>query len=216
MSHRRITVLISSILAFSAILVGGCAESSYRKEYYIVEVTRNAPPVAVKTDEILEVRRFSVNTAFATRSLIYRLSEYQYEPDYYRSYLIPPAAMLTEETRHWLANSGLFKQIMPSGSQIVPTYTLQAIVTAIYGDFTDKSAPAAVLRVRFFLAQRKSGEEKIVFSQVYRTATPLSNKTGQALIDALSKDLDDILTRLEADLQALLTGKAGKPNNATE
>jgi cholesterol transport system auxiliary component len=210
MSHRRMTVLFGSILAFSAIGAGGCAETSYRKEYYIVEVTRNAPPVAVRSDETLEVRRFTVNTAFATRSLVYRLNEYQYEPDYYRQYLIAPAAMITEETRHWLANSGLFKQILPPGSQIASSYSLQAIVTALYGDFTDKAAPAAVLRIRFFVAQRKGGDEVIIFSRAYRTATPMSDKTGPALVDAMSKNLVEILTRLETDLQTALTGKAGE------
>ena len=211
MSHRRMVVLFGSVLALAVIGASGCTELSSRKEYYILEVTRNAPPAAAKSDETLEVRRFTVNTAFATRSLLYRLSEYQYEPDYYRLWLIAPAAMLTEETRHWLANSGLFKQVLPSSSQIAPSYSLQAVVTALYGDFTDRSAPAAVLRVRFFLTRRKEGEETIVFSQAYKAATPLSDKTGQALIDALSKDLVEVLTRLEADLQAVLAAKAGSP-----
>lgn len=209
MSHHRMTVLSCSILVFSAIMASGCAEPSYRKEYYILEVTRDAPPVATKIDETLEVRRFSVNTAFATRSLVYRLSEYQYEPDYYRQYLIAPGAMITEETRHWLATSGLFKQIVPPGSQITPSYTLQAIVTALYGDFTDKAAPVAVLRIRFFLAQQKGGDEVIVFSQSYRTAMPISATTGQAFIDALSKDMVEVLTHLEADLEKTLAGKTG-------
>jgi cholesterol transport system auxiliary component len=210
MSHRRMTVLFGSILVFSALGAGGCAETSYQKEYYILEATRNAPLAAARSDETLDVRRFTVSTAFATRSMIYRLSEYQYEPDYYRQWMIAPAAMLTEQTRHWLANSGLFKQVVPSGSQIVPSYSLQAIVTAMYGDFTDKAAPTAVLRIRFFLAQRKGGEEAIIFSQPYRTATPMSDNTGPAFVGAMSKNLVEILTRLEADLQTILTGKAGK------
>jgi cholesterol transport system auxiliary component len=209
MSHRRMTSLSFSILALSAVLAGGCAESSYQKEYYILEVTRSAPPLT-KSDATLEVRRFTVSTAFASRSLIYRLNEYRYEPDYYRQWLISPADMLTEETRHWLASSGLFKQVLPPGSQIPASYTLQTIITALYGDFTNKAAPTAVLRARFFLVQHKGGNETIIFSQAYRTAKPLSDKAGQALINALSEDLVEILTHLEADLQTVLTERAGK------
>lgn len=206
---RRVTAFLCLLLALSAIGVGGCGTISSRKEYYLLEATRKAAPVATRSDKTLEIRRFTVSTAFATGNLIYRLGEFQYEPDYYRLFLIAPAPMLTEETRHWLANSALFKQVLPPNSQMVPSYTLQALVTALYGDFTDKSAPVAVVRIRFFLTQRKDGEEATVFSQVYRTATPLSDKTGPALISALSQDLVEILTRLEADLANFLSGKTG-------
>ena len=209
---RRVTGFWCFLLALSAVAVNGCGVSTSRKEYYILEVTRQAAPVATRSDKTLEIRRFTVGTAFATRNLVYRLGEFQYEPDYYRLFLIAPAQMLTEETRHWLANSRLFRQILPPNSQMVPSYSLQAIVAALYGDFTDKSAPVAVLRMRFFLTQRKEGDETTVFSQVYRAATPISDKTGPALVRALSQDLVEILTRLEADLADFLAGKSsGRP-----
>jgi cholesterol transport system auxiliary component len=207
MSRHRVNALLCSILALSALAIGGCGQGSYGREYYIIEAVRNAGPAEAKSDESLEIRRFNISTAFASRNLIYRLGEYQYEPDYYRQFLIAPAIMITEETRHWLAGSGLFKLVLPSGSQITPTYTLQGIVTALYGDFTDKAAPTAVVRIRFFLMQHKDGSDTVVFSQAYRTASPLPDRTGRSLIDAFSKDMAEMLTQLEADLAKFLATK---------
>jgi ABC-type uncharacterized transport system auxiliary subunit len=201
------TGLWCSLLATSAVAISGCEVSAASKDFYVLEVARQAAPAATRSDKTLEVRRFSVNTAFATHNLIYRLGEFQYESDSYRQFLYAPAQMLTDETRHWLAGSGLFKQVLPPNSQIVPSYNLQAIVTALYGDFIDRSAPVAVMRIRFFLNQYTEGEETTVFSQVYRAATPLSKKTGPALIRALSQDLTEILTQLEAHLADFLAGK---------
>jgi len=207
MSRHRVTVFWCLLLALSVVAVSGCGGSAPRQEYYILEVTRQAAPVATRSDRTLEIRRFTVGTAYDKRNLVYRLGEFQYEPDYYRLFLIAPAQMLSEETRHWLAGSGLFQQVLPPNSQMEPSYSLQAFVTALYGDFIDKSAAVAVLRIRFFLTQRKDGEETTVFSQAYGAATPISKKTGPALIRALSQDLAEILTQLEADLADFLAGK---------
>ena len=201
----RVNAILCSILALAALAMGGCAQGTSAKEYYILNVVRNAGPAETKNDASIEVRRFNINTAFASRNLVYRLGEFQYEPDYYRQFMIAPAVMITEETRHWLASAGLFREVLPPGSPVTPTYTLQGIVTALYGDFTDKAAPTAVVRIRFFLMRHQDGSDTVVFSQAYRTAGPLPDRTGPALIDAFSKDMTEILTQLETDLAKFLT-----------
>ncbi len=211
MSRRRATVLLCSVLALSALAAGGCGQESYAKEYFILDAARQASRIQTPADASLEVNRFNINTAFASRSLVYRLGRFQYEPDYYRQFMIAPATMITEETRHWLASSGAFKQVLPPGSQVSPTYTLHGLITDLYGDFTDKQAPAAVMRIRFFFTQHTRDSDKVVFSQSYRVATPLSERTGQDLMDAFSKDLVEILTRLENDLRTAVAEQAGKP-----
>lgn len=204
---RRLTAFVCSVPVLAALATGGCGQSTSSKEYYVLEVTRAAEKAPVPNDATLEVRRFTINTAYASRSLVYRLSQYQYEPDYYRQFLIAPATMISEETRHWLAGSGLFKQVLPAASSIAPTYTLQGIITALYGDFTDKSAPTAVVRLRFFLTEHKEGGDTVVFSQAYRTAQPLADRTGRELIDAFSKGMTEILVSFEADLSKFLANQ---------
>ena len=205
----RVSAIVCSILVVSALAMGGCGEGTAAKEYFMLDVAREAEPVPARSDATVEVRRFSINTAYASRNLVYRLGEFQYEPDYYRQFMISPAMMITEVTRHWLAGAGLFKQVLPPGTPAVPTYTLQGIVTALYGDFIDKAAPTAVVRIRFFLVRHVEGTDTVLFSQAYRTAGPLPDRTGPALIEAFSKDMVEILTGLETDLAKFL---AANPN----
>jgi len=200
----RVNAILCSMLALSALMMVGCAQGTSAKEYYILDVSRTAEPIETPSDATVEVRRFNINTAYGSRNLVYRLGEFRYEPDYYRQFMIAPAIMITEETRHWLATSGLFKQVLPQGSPVAPTYTLQGIVTALYGDFSNNAAPTAVIRIRFFLTQHKEGTDVVVFSQPYRTAAPLPDRTGPALANAFSKDMVEILTQLEADLVKFL------------
>jgi ABC-type uncharacterized transport system auxiliary subunit len=196
------------MLVLSAATVTGCAQSTPGKEFFMIEALRSPGVVQTPSDATLEVHLLNVDTAFASKNLVYRLGEFQYETDYYRQFLVTPGQMITERTRRWLADSGLFKQILPSSSQITPTYSLQGIVTSLYGDFTKESAPVAVMRIRFFLAGHGSEEGAIVFSQAYRVTQPLSAKTAEALMDAFSRDLTEILTRLEDDLRKYLAKPA--------
>jgi len=209
MSHRMDAFLVFA-LVLSGIAVGGCGQSTAVQEYYILETARKSAPAAAPNDATLDVRRLSVDSAFATKDLIYRLGEFQYEPDFYRQFLISPGAMITEQTRRWLADSGVFEHVLASSSQTAPAYTLEGTVAALYGDFRDESAPVAVMEIRYFLVEHKTSDGVVVFSQSYRAVNPVLVRTVQALMDALGKDLTEILTRLEADLQTALTERAAK------
>jgi cholesterol transport system auxiliary component len=158
---------------------------------------------------LLEVHRFSVNNAFVTRNLVYRLGEFKYEVDYYRQFLIPPGTMITEQTRSWLTGAQLFTRVLPVGTRITPNYTLEGNVIALYGDFSSPSASAAVMEIRFFLLDNAGSREKVIFAESYRAAIPVPDRTVEVFVDALNKALADILGRLEADLQKALEGKAG-------
>jgi cholesterol transport system auxiliary component len=227
MSHSQTLVLSVALIACIAV-VGGCTPSStYDKETFLLDASRPAglessesPAVSdeanskLKTQdsklaETLSVQRFSVDAAFAERNLVYRLDEFKYEPDYYREFLVTPSAMITEETRQWLANSGLFSEVLPRGSRLQAAYSLEGSVTALYGDFRDEAAPVAVMEIRYFLLRRETAGQTVVFTRTYRATRPIPIRTPEALIDALSKDLTEILTRFEADLRQSLAAKAG-------
>lgn len=209
MSDRR-DAFLGIALVLSGIVASGCSPSTAVQEYYMLDAARQAAPAAAPSDAMLEVRRLSIDSAFASKSLIYRKGQAQYEPDFYREFLVSPAPMITEQTRRWLADAGMFKQVLPAGTQIVPTYSLEGTITALYGDFRDESGPQAVLEIRYFLVEHKPVDGAIIFSRSYRVTNPVLVRTVQALMDALTKDLTEILTRLEADLQTTLAEQAAK------
>ena len=183
-------------------LAGGCStRASKEKQQYILEAARQGQALRPAIDGTLEVHRFSVDAAFTGRNLVYRLRRFEYETDAYRQFLIAPGTMITEQTRVWLADSGLFRRVLPSGSRIVPDYTLEGNVTALYGDFSDESAPAAVMELRLFLLDNSGGTETVAFAQTYRSATPVLDRTGEVFVEALNRSLLDVLGRLEGDLQ---------------
>ncbi len=188
----------------------GCAQNLPQRQYYILEAQRpeEAPAPATASRASLLIRPFRMDVAFVSRSLVYRVSPLRYESDYYHQFLIPPAAMLEEKTRDWLADTGLFAQIVPPGSPVEATYTLNANVTALYGDFADPAHAQAVLDIHFTLLGAPGVDQPTLFSKSYHAAGPVPDKTADAVIAALNQDLVQILAQLEADLRQRLAEPA--------
>lgn len=190
--------LFVSLAAFS-----GCAgRQTYNKKYYLLDTTRRGESLAGGTDYILRVSNFTIDSVFSGRGLVYRIDEFRYESDFYNEFLTSPSAMITEKTRNWLAASGLFKRTLDITSRLEPTHIIEGNITALYGDFRDKSSPVAVMEIRIFLLESKAGEEPLaVYGKTYKSSAALESKAPAGLLAAFDKCLENILTDLENDLR---------------
>jgi len=190
-----------SVLACMMIFSGCGSRQAYDKKYYVLDVVRQAEPIRTDAESILEVRRFTIDSAFGGKGLVYRTGEYEYESDFYSEFLVSPAAMITDKTRNWLSGAGLFGTVLDVGSQVDATHVVEGNITALYGDFRDKSSPKAIMEMRVFLLKAEAGGESVpVFAEKYRISVGIESEGPEALIKALDKCLEDILSSLEKDL----------------
>ena len=201
MTGKMFSCFSVSVLACS-ILVSGCgSREAYDKKHYILNAARRGESIETQTDSVLEVRRFTIDSAFAGKGLVYRMGEFEYESDFYSEFLVSPAAMITEKTRNWLAESGLFGTVLDVGSQIDPTHVIEGNIIAMYGDFRDKSSPEATIEMRVFLLKTEAGGESLpVFARKYQSSVGIESEGSDGLVRALDKCLEDILSSLEKDL----------------
>lgn len=179
----------------------GCGQSSYSKRLYILDTERQPEPGQAESHATLDVRSFTIDSAFAGKGFVYRRSEHQYESDFYNQFLISPAIMVSEKTRLWLNRSAIFKRIHVPGSQLDSTHMLEVNITALYADVRDKSSPRAVMELRVFLIDNDNTLESVILSEIYRASCPLESDTPEAFVEALDKCLAEILTSLEKDLK---------------
>ena len=62
--------------------LSGCRQAtSYNKTQYILDPNRATEPVMASKDGVLEVRRFTIDSAFAGKNLLYRTGELEYEAE---------------------------------------------------------------------------------------------------------------------------------------
>lgn len=196
MNSKVMTLCSFMILSM---LLSGCG---YNRRNFVLEVSRDRPQQEISKDVVLDVQSFNVDTAFSNRSLVYRKKQSEYETDFYNQFLIRPEDMITEKTRSWLSESGLFELVLEPGSYIDASHVLEGNIITLYGDFRDKSSPKATMKIRFFLI--KLSGKSVVFAKTYETTSESNERTAESLVEAFDNCLTNILSDLEEDLREQL------------
>jgi hypothetical protein len=183
-------------------MMSGCSYwASGSKMQYMVSPGQPQQVASEQTDRVLEVDRFTIETAFAAKSLVYRTGDLQYQTDYYNEFLVAPALMITEETRNWLSRCGLFVRVSGPAARASPTHVLEGNVVELYGDLRNKNAPVAVMQIRLFVSRFASeGHPVLIYGRDYSATSPLESRDPTGLVDAYSRCLQKILTDLQKDL----------------
>jgi len=185
------------------LLYTGCARrTAIVKDTFLLDVQRSGASVQAGPETILTVQPFSIAPAFQGKGLVYRTDDNQYESDFYNEYFVSPAAMMTEQTRNWLAGSGAFVRVLSPVSSVEPTHILEGHIKQIAADVRDKANPQAVLEISFFLLEQHKHDRTIRFQKTYSATQPLESKTASACIDALNQCLKQILENLEKNLMS--------------
>ena len=196
--HTKTLIAMGLLIILSS---AGCMQrKTVVKDTFLLDAQRGGASVQAASETILAVQPFSIAPAFQGKGLVYRTGENQYESDFYNEYFVSPPAMMTEQTRNWLAGSGAFAQVLSPISSAEPTHILEGHIKQIAADVRDKANPQAVLEISFFLLEQNKRERAIRFQETYSATQPLESKTASACVDALNQCLRQTLENLEKDL----------------
>ena len=189
-----------AIILCSFIALNGCVtQHAYHKQTFAFDVQRTAQQ-AKKSYGVLEVRNFSIVSAFAGQGLVTRTSSTGFQSDFYNQFLVAPEYMITDITRIWMRDSGLFSAIVAADRVLKPDYILSATITKLYGDFTDPSTPKAVVEIHFTCVSLDNRQQSIIFDKTYLMESSVADQSANDLVLACSHSIADILTQLELDL----------------
>ena len=187
-------------------LLTGCMqlEKPYpQKQSYVLEARRDGDSQAAPIGTRLLIRNLGSTARYRSKGFIYRLSDLQYQTDFYHEFFTSPAAMVAEECGLWLQQAGLFSQIVEGGMP-QPTHILRSKIGALYGDFTPGQPAAAVLELQFALIADRDINPLTLFNRNYRRRIPLVDHSPETLLRGWNLALREILTEFEGDLQDIL------------
>ena len=191
-----------------AVICSGCAQrEAILKDTFLLDAQRGGQSLKASPKTVLAVRPFSIAPAFQGKGLVYRTDEDQYESDFYNEYFVSPSAMMTDQTRDWLSESGVFAEVLLPVSSVEPTHILEGHIKQIVADDRDKGNPQAVLELSFFLLEKHNHNRTIRFQKTYSATQSLEGKTASACIVAMNQCLSEILGDLEKDLASNLSEK---------
>ena len=184
----------------------GCVslERSYpEKRYFVLEASQNLAPANPAGERILSVANLRVSPRYTDRSFVYRISDAGYESDFYNQFLTATDVMIGEEVRRGLGAAQFFKYVVGSSSPLQANYVLEGSVNALYGDFRNLNAPAAVLEIEFFLHNEDAANPGVVLQKRYMKSVAIGARSPDALVKGWNGALNEILAELLADIKAV-------------
>jgi hypothetical protein len=153
-------------------------------------------------DLILKVRRFRASAKFDGTEFVMRRAENGYESDFYHVFFDSPAALAAEESKRWLAASGLFAHVVDFSSHVDGTHVLEGNVSAIYAD--RRGAPKGVLELQLHLIDDRATPPSLVFSKTYSKSVDAKDESPESLVEAWNRGLGEILAEAEGDLAGVV------------
>ncbi len=196
-------MLASAILPFiAALLLGGCSLQSVapEKTVYQFGATRPAglPHAPQPRYGVVRVQDFRVTQINRTSSLIYRETGQRFVADPYRLLTAPPAVLIAERTRTWLAASGLFQSVVPAGSLLATDLTLEGELADFYTDVRDPRNPAVVITLRAWLV----GKNDVLTRPEWRVSKRIALDSPDAA--TVAAGFDQALAEALTDLETML------------
>jgi cholesterol transport system auxiliary component len=185
-----------------AALVAGCSavtrEAPVRQTFLLEP---KLPPAATQSQPGgLRVGVVNVAAPYRGRAFVYRLGELRFETDFYVEFLVPPAAMLTEQTARALATAKPFARIAGPGSAADAEWVLDGFADALYADTRNSGKPVAELSITYYLTPAGGTEQTPVWTHEYRRHAPMRDGSPVAYADALNAAFGEIVAELAQDL----------------
>ena len=189
----RLPLTFTTCLAAVLLLAGCLSRSPLQKQFFALMPAVQPVGGASDTNAIV-LRHVTVSAPFDIQSFVYRTGPQSFETDPNAEFLAPPARLLAAAIESGLRQSGIFAQIIPPGSALRPARILEVQVTELCADFSNPSAPEAVIAANFLLIDNKKGGSGDLLRDIKLTRrVPLKERSAAAAAAALNAALEQIL-----------------------
>jgi len=190
-------------------LAGGCLNFKQPRnqvQHYILEYTspeiKDLKPLPVS----LKVDRFSVAPAYNTNRIIYRDGSFKRDEYFYHKWRANPGDMVTDFLSRDIRNSGLFKAVLPQGSDFPFSCVLEGSVDEfVEWDAAESWKAVLAVTVALMAANEPDVSKRILFQKTYRVEKLFIDKNPRGLAQAMSMAMGDISMNVIRDIYSVLT-----------
>jgi ABC-type uncharacterized transport system auxiliary subunit len=119
----------------------------------------------------------------------------------YHRWASSPAEQTTEWTRRYLSGSGLFERVFPTADGIADL-TLGGVIRQ-FEEIDQEKTWSAALRIDFWLL--RANEVSPFWFRSYTATQQAARRNPEAIAEAMSRCLEEVLQQLTADLKTVVT-----------
>jgi cholesterol transport system auxiliary component len=121
--------------------------------------------------------------------------------DFYEQWAVPPAEAVEDDTRWWLADSGLFSAVVATGSRLTADYVLEGELLTFVAD---RNAGVARVALALVLIDQRPNPIKVLLQKTETAEVKLANNDPPAMAEAMRAAIAEVLRRSEADIAAAI------------
>lgn len=188
------------LLVWSMSLVA-CSVTRSRPEVHHYTLNLAVPETSGTGQVSIVVRPIGARDPYNQERLVYRTSAYASDVYNYHRWVSPPGEQVTTWTRRYLRGSGLFTQVFPN-SDATADFVLDGTVQQ-FEEIDHENTWEAAISVDFWLL--RAGESTPVWFQSYSATQQAAKRNPEAIAEAMSRGLENILARLTTDLTPVVT-----------
>ncbi|SFK44050.1 ABC-type transport auxiliary lipoprotein component [Methylophaga sulfidovorans] len=190
------SLLLSSCFSWG----GGDKEVDMTPRYYVLDVERADVAADFPANRVLRLNPVRVVPHFKSKTLIFRVGENEYKAVEPHQFLVDPEVMFTNILKRWLQKSGQFSKVVTDDS-VPADFTMDAAVTAFYGEKRPAYSPQSVIEMQFFMTAADN-PEKLLFQTGLRVDVDIEQATPSNVVTGWKEGTEELLTTLEQDLSA--------------
>jgi cholesterol transport system auxiliary component len=202
---KKAAVLVLGI----SLLICACVnlkQPSFKTEYYTLEYV---PPLFTGMDQlpyIIKVERFSVAPIYNTTQIIYSERSFKRDAYVYHKWRVNPGDMVTYLLNRDIRYSGLFKTVIPYGSQFKSMFLLGGEVEEFF-ELDTKEEWNAVLSISISLmaGNEEDIKKRVLLQKSYNTTEVCKQKNPGALVEAISLGMSRLSREIIGDIYNCLS-----------
>jgi ABC-type uncharacterized transport system auxiliary subunit len=182
----------------------GCSLSKPRPEVHHYTLALTIPEAASGTTKAtLVVRTLSAHDPYNQERLVYRSSPYQMDFYNYHRWAASPTEQITDWTRKYLRGVVLFSDVYPTGEGNAD-FILNGRLRQL--DEVDREETwEAVLSIDFWLT--RPDQRTPLWLHTYTATQQAAKRNPAAVAEAMSHDLETILSQLVRDLAPVVAAR---------
>jgi ABC-type uncharacterized transport system auxiliary subunit len=172
------------------------------KQVFVLEASRPGPPTPAARRRTIQVREVAGTTATDPRGLVRRLPDNRQTTDFWNEFAAPPARLVDDALRRWLAASGAVEAVLDSGSRAAAGLVLETTLLALHADLTESASPAAVVGLAVLLLDPARTPPRIAGQASIEQRAPLAGTGAAAIVAGMNVALAACLARVEQLVRA--------------
>ncbi|MGE0821382.1 MAG: ABC-type transport auxiliary lipoprotein family protein [Candidatus Binatia bacterium] len=188
-------------VAIGTICLHGCSIRAPRPETRYYTLSLAIPESSTKAGKgSLIVRSISVRHPYDQERIVYRSSAYTFDRYNAHRWASSPGEQVTEWTRRYLRHADVFAHVYPTTSGSADFF-LDGVVRQ-FEEIDHEHQWEAALTIDMWLL--RPGDATPTWFKTYSATRPAAKRNPEAVAEAMSHCLEDVLERLAADLGAVV------------